>query len=484
MDPPLRRSLLGKGLPGPALGFLYAAGAISPLLLATLSGIEPADVWSEAATGTGMIGAVMLLLQLVSSGRFEALSGQVGIDVTMAFHKWAARVMILVLLLHPLLFAAPMAPDRLGTAFNHLAAMFVSPRYLSGVVALLLVVTLVLLALLRDRLPVPYEAWRASHGLLALAATWATVEHLLKVGTYSKEGELSAFWLILALCATAAALGVYTIRAWGMRHQTWRVVDKRHLAERLWKITIRGDEGERLSFRAGQFAWLAFAPRRFPLFDHPLSIASAPREGSELSFIVQEVGDFTRGIGSIPIGTAVGLDAPHGCFTLDESRSDAIVLVAGGVGVAPILGLLQDLVANKDGRPVRLIYGSRSRATLINPSEFQPLLDQLDARAWFLVDEPSSGWSHGTGLVSMAVLAKAVEGLDPRRVAAMVCGPAKMMTPVTEGLHELGVPYRNIRYERFDYGAGASSGKDRRVIAGFWTMAVAVAAAGIAFALR
>ena len=44
-----------------------------------------------------MIGAVMLLLQLLSSGRFEALSGRVGIDVTMAFHKWAAPVLIVVL---------------------------------------------------------------------------------------------------------------------------------------------------------------------------------------------------------------------------------------------------------------------------------------------------------------------------------------------------------------------------------------------------
>ena len=94
------------------------------------------------------------------------------------------------------------------------------------------------------------------------------------------------------------------------------------------------------------------------------------------------------------------------------------------------------------------------------------------------------GWSHGTGPVSREVLAKAVEGLDLRRVTAMVCGPTTMMTAVTETLHELGTPYRNIRYERFDYGRGASSGKDRRVMAGFWTMAGAIAAVGIAFVFR
>ena len=227
MNLSLKRSPRAKGLPGPVLGLLYAAAAVSPLLLAMLSGNEPADVWSEAATATGMIGAVMLFLQLVSSGRFEALSGRIGIDVTMAFHKWFARVMVVVLLLHPLLFVAPVTPDRLGAALNHLAAMIVSPRYLSGVVALLLVVAIVLLALLRDRLPMPYEAWRASHGLLALAATWATVEHLLKVGTYSQERRIVGILAASGALRRAAALGVYTVRAWRMHHQTWRVVGKR-----------------------------------------------------------------------------------------------------------------------------------------------------------------------------------------------------------------------------------------------------------------
>jgi ferredoxin-NADP reductase len=66
----------------------------------------------------------------------------------------------------------------------------------------------------------------------------------------------------------------------------------------------------------------------------------------------------------------------------------------------------------------------------------------------------------------------------------MVCGPGAMTTGVTDALHALGVPYRNIRYERFDYGADATSGKDRRVMARFWAMALAVFAAGGAFVFR
>jgi predicted ferric reductase len=485
--PPSRRS---KGLPPLLLAVLYVAVAAVPLALAGFSGIESAGAWTEAAAAAGMIGAVMLTLQLVSSGRFEALSGRIGIDVTMAFHKWAARVLVALVLLHPLLFLAPVDPTRLGVAFNHLAAMLTAPRQITGVVALVIVVAAVLLAIFRDRLPLPYEAWRASHGVMALAATWATVAHLAAVGTYSDEPALMAFWLALAFAATAAALGVYTIRAWRMRHQTWRLAGRRKLAERLWEVTLRGAPGERLSFQAGQFAWLALGPHRFPLFDHPFSIASAPQEDGTLRFIMQEAGDFTGAIGSVPLETPAGIDAPHGSFTLQGGftlqgdGADALLLIAGGVGIAPILSLLRDIATKGDRRPVRLLYGARNPAALIDPAEIQPLLDGLNARATFLVDEPTPDWPYGVGPVSKERLEEALQGLDPQRVAAMVCGPGPMLTAVTENLYARGVPYRAIRYERFDYAAGAPTGKDRRVMAGFWAMALALLAASAAFAFR
>lgn len=467
-----------------ALASLYVCALLAPLLLAALAGVESAGSWSETATALGMVGAVMLLLQLVSSGRFEALSGRIGIDLTMAFHKWAARLMILVILLHPLIFLLPVSLDRLDVAANHLLAMLGSPRYLSGVVALSLVVVVVGLALARDRLPVPYEAWRATHGLLAFAASGATLDHLLNVGTYSSTTGLLAFWLVLALAAAAAALGVYTIRAWRMHRQGWRVETVRRLADQLWKVTLVGMPDEALSFRAGQFAWLAFAPHRFPLFDHPFSIASSPGDGSRLSFVVREAGDFTNGIGALAIGTPVGLDTPHGSFTLEGVDAESLLLIAGGVGVAPIMSLLGDLADRGDRRPVRLVYGARSPSAMIDPDVFRPMLERLEAKVIFTVDQTPPNWPHQIGPITRSLLEEALSGLDPRRVVAMVCGPSAMMAAVTDSLHALGLPYGSIRYERFDYVGGPSSGKDRRLLAGLSLMLLAVAAGIAAFAFR
>src|SRR5262245_66288675 len=87
------------GLPAAALVALYIAAALAPLALAAFTATVSAGPWNEAGSAAGMIGAVMLLLQLVSSGRFEALSGRVGIDVTMALQNRAARERVVVLLL-------------------------------------------------------------------------------------------------------------------------------------------------------------------------------------------------------------------------------------------------------------------------------------------------------------------------------------------------------------------------------------------------
>ena len=140
---------------------------------------------------------------------------------------------------------------------------------------------------------------------------------------------------------------------------------------------------------------------------------------------------------------------------------------------------------------MRLIYGCRTAAAMIDPAEFRPSLDRLDARATFTVDDPVPGWAYGVGPISKASLQGILDGLEPQRVGAMLCGPGPMMSAVTDTLHELGVPLRNIRYERFDYAARPQSAKDRRItakdrriMANFWLLVMVIIAAGTAFAFR
>jgi ferredoxin-NADP reductase len=54
-----------------------------------------------------------------------------------------------------------------------------------------------------------------------------------------------------------------------------------------------------------------------------------------------------------------------------------------------------------------------------------------------------------------------LDGLDPERTVALICGPGPMVTAVSDGLLALGLPMDRVMYERFDYSEDASRLDDR-----------------------
>jgi predicted ferric reductase len=471
-----------RGLSGLWLALLYVAALTAPLALAYVYGRSHALAWREATAATGMVAAVALVVQFVTSGRFEFLSGRIGIDVTMAFHKWSARALVVVVILHPLTFIVPNVLADPSRTLDWLTYVFFDRRFLTGTVSGVATIVLVLMALYRDTLG-RYTLWRAIHGLLALTAVAFLVLHVLRAGHYARFFPLDALWPMLAIVVVASALTVYGDRALRMAMTKWRVAGNRKVAEGLWEVTLRHDKGKGLGYRAGQFAWIAFGRRRLPLFDHPFSIASAPSTGSDLTFIIKESGDFTGRIGTIPVGTKVGLDAPHGSFVFDETSGEALLLVAGGVGIAPILAILRELAARGDRRPVRLIYAGARPQGMIAPERIMLEAGGLDLKAIFLAEEAGPNWPYGRGRMTPAVVEDALAGLDRGRVETMLCGPGAMMCATCDLLRDGGVPLAAIRYERFDYADAARSARDRRLLAGFAAIGAAVIAAVVAFSL-
>ncbi len=471
-----------RGLSGPWLALIYLAALTVPLAFAYFTGWSHRLAWRDATAATGMVAGVALVLQFVTSGRFELLSGRIGIDVTMAFHKWSARALLAMVIIHPLTFIVPnVLADPSGT-LDWLVYVFFDRRFLTGTISGVATIVLVTMALYRERLA-RYGVWRASHGLLALAAVVFLVLHVLKAGHYARFFPLHALWPMLAIAVIASALTVYGDRALRMAMTNWRVADNRKVAEGLWEVTLRHDKGKGLAYRAGQFAWIAFGGRRFPLFDHPFSIASAPSAGNDLAFLIKEQGDFTGGIGAIPPGTKVGLDAPHGSFVVADDGAAPLLLVAGGVGIAPILAVLRELAATGDRRPVRLVYAGARPDAMIAPERIVAEAGGLDLKAVFLAEEAEADWPYGRGRVTPAAIEAALDGLDRGSVRAMLCGPGAMMCATCDLLRDAGVPLAAIRYERFDYADAARSARDRRLLAGFAAMGAAVTAAIVAFSL-
>jgi predicted ferric reductase len=248
-------------------------------------------------------------------------------------------------------------------------------------------------------------------------------------------------------------------------------------------LDIQPDAGTPgLTYEAGQFVWMTEGARRFPLFDHPFSIADSPlRPG--LSLIVKEAGDFTGRIGSLEPGTPVGIDGPYGEFTLESHPARAVLLVAGGAGIGPIMGLLRDMVARRDPRPVRLAYAVGHPSNLACLPEIAAAGEVLDLQAMLISEAPAEGYAGEVGRLDEDRLARLLAGLDRSETVALMCGPGPMVAAVADVLDDLGLPMRKVVYERFDYAGGHPSRQDRRRLARFLAVGAGLAAAVGLFAI-
>jgi len=469
-------------LSGRALAVLYLAVALLPLLLAATRNVAPLDPLERVGAGLGLVALTAMAVQFLTSGRFEFVSGRLGIDKIMSFHKIAAWWVLLGLVLHPVFYVLPTWLDDSDLGYQLLVAYLVLPQYRTGVIALGALALLVAGSTLRGRLPVPYEVWRASHVILAVTAAGLGLHHALTAGRFSALGAVNVHWWAVALALGLVMATLYGWR-WARLHlRPWELRSVTKLADRTWELDFQPAPGTPpLDYEAGQFVWMTQGDRRFPLFDHPFSIADSPMRPG-VSLIVKEAGDFTSRIGGLPPGTPIGIDGPYGEFTLDHHPGHGILLVAGGAGIGPIMGLLRDLVARRDARPVRLAYAVGRASNFACLSEIAAARDVLDLEVMLLSETPGDGVDCAEGRLDRERLVTLLSGLDPQATVALMCGPGPMVAAVSDMLLDHGLPMRNVVYERFDY-SGSSSRQDRRRLGRFLAVGAGLAAGIALFAV-
>ncbi|WP_396905641.1 2Fe-2S iron-sulfur cluster-binding protein [Mycolicibacterium phlei] len=173
------------------------------------------------------------------------------------------------------------------------------------------------------------------------------------------------------------------------------------------------------------------------------------RPGSaEVEFIMKRypgrIGSET--VAALNAGAAVFLEMPYGDMWIRDSAGP-LCLVAGGTGIAPILGMLRRLAAERDPRPVRVLYGANIRDELVCWQELADLIAALpDGELVGALSAPPAGWSGVNGLVTHALepMLAALAGAD-----FYIAGPPPMTNAVTAQLKDAGIQLDRIRYDSF-----------------------------------
>ncbi len=414
--------------------------------------VGPARPWvEEASSAIAMMATAALLLEFLLSGRFRVISAGIGMDRSLRWHQMFAQVLTIAALLHPVFYTSPFGaafhrPDDLHDA---LALGLDAASLVSGALAWLLLGLLTITAIRRDDLPYRYEVWRVSHGLGAALLAGFALHHAFSAGRYSGAPALMAYWAFLLALALGSLAAVYLLRPWHLARRPWRIAGLERVGDRLWSLTLEPDGHAGLSYRAGQFAWLRLDCSAFSVREHPFSIASAPTDGKALRFLIKEVGDFTRQIGTLPLGARAFVDGPHGALCLEGRQEPGIFMLAGGAGLAPMLSLLRDAAARGEARPITLLYGNRHEGQIMAAAELAALAGHLRLDIRHVLQEPPPGWTGFAGMMSPELIQAAAAQAAQGGWVFLLCGPGPMIRAAHQGLHALGVPRRRILEERF-----------------------------------
>lgn len=188
-------------------------------------------------------------------------------------------------------------------------------------------------------------------------------------------------------------------------------------------------------FQPGQFNMVGV----FGVGEAAISISSDPRTPERMAHTIRHVGSVTRAIGTMGVGDKLVVRGPFGNgWPVQECRHRDVVIVAGGIGLAPLRPLIYALLAEREqyGRLV-LMYGGRSPADLLFRDELSAWRDEGRLDTLVSVDYAIQEWDGPVGMVTDLI--KRLR-LRPERTFVMVCGPRAMNRYVTWQILRLHVP--------------------------------------------
>lgn len=226
--------------------------------------------------------------------------------------------------------------------------------------------------------------------------------------------------------------------------EMWRIIRKYPLTYDTNFFQARPvDEEDALKFdyKPGQFAMVSVVGEG----EAPFCLSSTPSRPGMLEFCIRNVGSVTSSLFGLKENQTIGVRGPYGnWFPMDKMEGKDVLIIAGGMGAAPLRSVLLYVLDNRDRfANVSYMHGARTPADMLFREEFFQLKEREDLNCLLSVDKDDTGkWPHKVGVVT--TLFKDLGQLDSKNTYAMVCGPPVMYRFVMQELVKLGIPKHQI----------------------------------------
>jgi len=394
---------------------------------------------------TALLGTYVALIGLVLMSRSPWLDRLFGLPRLASWHRWLGFGCVWLLVAHTVLttvgFALTTRSDVLVETWSLLTTY---PYVLMATVGLVMLVAVGITSVRIARRRLTYETWYFIHlyAYLGMALGFA---HQLVVGTdFLSDPVAVAYWVGLYL-ATVAAIVTFRVGQplqLFFRHRL-EVVYVAAEGPGVVSVYVTGRRLDQLTAQAGQYFLWRFLAGDGWWRAHPFSLSAAPND-QYLRLTVKASGDGTSVIQRLPTGTRVFVEGPYGAFTADTRTRPGVLLIAGGIGIAPLRALLEEMPAVHGA--ITLIYRASRWEDIVFGAELEALLKARGGRVHYLIGRRAE---LGRDPLDAPHLRRNVPDIAQREI--YVCGPEGMIEAVKRSLHQLHVPGSQIHEERFAY---------------------------------
>ena len=210
--------------------------------------------------------------------------------------------------------------------------------------------------------------------------------------------------------------------------------------EKLFRLKILDDtERENFEFRPGQFVML-----EVPGFGEvPLSITSSSNNKEYVELCVRKAGRTTEVLHQAHKGAKLGLRGPFGTsFPMEEMAGCNILLVAGGLGLAPLRAPIYWVSEHRDEyKDVHVLYGTKEPDQMLFTYQYEEWQKVNHIELLTIVEKASKDWNGRTGMITELFNGMTIEADN---TYAIVCGPPVMFKFVCQYLNGLGIPMNRM----------------------------------------
>ncbi|MEP7161656.1 MAG: ferredoxin reductase family protein [Dermatophilaceae bacterium] len=406
---------------------------------------------TSAGRLAGLSAADLLLIQVLLMARLPAIEKSVGQDRLVRVHRTVGLWSFTLITAHVVLILLGYAGTA-GTGFvsSTLDVILTMPAMMLAALGTVFLYLVVVTSIRAARRRLRYESWHLMH-LYAYLGCFLVLPHQLWTGADFLSSPLAtAYWWTLWGAAAVSVL-VFRVSLPVVRSLRHRLIvsEVRPAGGGVTTVTLTGRDLHTLPVRGGQFFNWRFLGAPGWTRAHPYSLSAAPN-GRTLEISVAALGDGSARVAHLRPGTRVLIEGPYGRLHAGVRTRRKVLLLAGGVGIAPLKSLLESLTQHAGD--VMVVHRVTREADAPLLAQTVASADAVGARLAVLegaraTDRPSwlpASWAHVGDTAALRYLCPDVAERD-----VFVSGAQGWMAAVDSALRAAGVPAGHIHKENF-----------------------------------